>query len=61
MDAGVLKRAEWVKFLGVFYNMDASSSEIFSAINESYYQTVSDIQVCNCSCRRCLTVLICSA
>ncbi|KAK9815192.1 hypothetical protein WJX73_010478 [Symbiochloris irregularis] len=44
MDPGVLRRAEWVKFLGVFFNMDASSSEIFSAINESYFQTVSDIK-----------------
>lgn len=43
---GVLSRAEWMKFLGLFFNMDAESSEIFAAINESYYQTVADVEVC---------------
>lgn len=44
MDPGVLSRAEWMKFLGLFFNMDAESSEIFAAINESYYQTVADVE-----------------
>ena len=41
----MLRRAEWLKFLGLFFNMDAEASETFSSINESYYQTKVDAEV----------------
>ena len=35
--AGALNRAEWLKFMGLFFNMDDSATMIFNAINSSYY------------------------
>lgn len=35
--AGALNRAEWLKFMGLFFNMDNSANMIFSQINSSYY------------------------
>ena len=43
--AGVLNRAEWIKFLGMFFNQDALASSIFDGINASYYDTAAEIQV----------------
>lgn len=38
-DGGVLSRAEWVKYLGAFFNKDRYASDIFNAIKESYEET----------------------
>ena len=35
--AGALNRAEWLKFMGLFFNMDDSANTIFNEINSSYY------------------------
>ena len=35
--AGPLSRAEWLKFIGLFFNMDDSANRIFNEINSSYY------------------------
>ena len=35
--AGALKRAEWLKFMGLFFNLDDSANTIFNQINSSYY------------------------
>ena len=43
--AGVLNRAEWIKFLGLFFNQDALATTVFDGINASYYETASEIQV----------------
>lgn len=43
--AGVLNRAEWFKFLGLFFNLDAVATNIFNNINESYYDTKASIEV----------------
>ena len=36
---GPLNRAEWIKFLGLFFNLDAIATEVFDSINSSYYET----------------------
>ena len=41
----MLNRAEWIKFLGLFFNQDALAGTIFATINESYYDIASDIRV----------------
>ncbi|KAL6767340.1 FAP24 [Auxenochlorella protothecoides x Auxenochlorella symbiontica] len=38
-DPGLLQRAEWIKFLGVFFNLDAYSSNLFTAIKNEFEQT----------------------
>lgn len=35
--AGALNRAEWLKFMGLFFNLDDSANTIFNQINSSYY------------------------
>ena len=35
-DPGVLNRAEWIKFLGLFFNRDAYASNIYDGIVQSY-------------------------
>ena len=47
LDAGVLNRAEWIKFLGLFFNQDALASQVFNNINSSYYSIRDDIRVCS--------------
>ena len=42
---GVLNRAEWFKFLGMFFNLDAVATNMFNNINESYYDTKASIEV----------------
>ena len=42
--AGVLNRAEWIKFLGLFFNQDALASQIFDNINTTYHETAAEIQ-----------------
>ena len=37
--SGVLNRAEWIKFLGMFFNLDGAATASFNSINTSYYQT----------------------
>ena len=37
-NAGALNRAEWLKFLGLFFNLDDSANTIFNEINSSYYR-----------------------
>ena len=34
---GVLYRAEWLKFVGLFFNLDDSANTLFNEINSSYY------------------------
>ena len=41
--AGPLNRAEWIKFLGLFFNLDAVATEAFDGINSSYYQTKASV------------------
>ena len=43
MHTGVLNRAEWFKFLGMFFNMDAAANELFDSINSSYYATAAEV------------------
>jgi hypothetical protein len=35
-DPGILNRAEWVSFVGAFFNEDVKASQIFSTINSDY-------------------------
>ncbi len=35
--AGPLNRAEWFKFLGLFFNLDSVATTIFDTLNTSYY------------------------
>eukprot|EP00475_Leptophrys_vorax_P019490 TRINITY_DN26672_c0_g1_i1.p1 TRINITY_DN26672_c0_g1~~TRINITY_DN26672_c0_g1_i1.p1 ORF type:complete len:276 (+),score=52.67 TRINITY_DN26672_c0_g1_i1:769-1596(+) len=35
-DPGALKRAEWIKFMAVFFNQEARASEVYSQIETSY-------------------------
>lgn len=42
--AGTLSRAEWLKFMGLFFNMDDSANRIFSEINSSYYSKSASYQ-----------------
>ena len=37
--AGTLNRAEWVKFLGLFFNLEAEASEIFAGVQAEYEAT----------------------
>ena len=41
----MLNRAEWIKFLGLFFNQDALASTIFDGINATYHETAAEIQV----------------
>ena len=43
MCLGVLNRAEWIKFLGMFFNLDGAATQTFNSINASYYQTKANI------------------
>ncbi|KAL3130726.1 hypothetical protein ABBQ38_000073 [Trebouxia sp. C0009 RCD-2024] len=43
-DPGALNRAEWLKFMGLFFNMDDSANRIFSEINSSYYSKSASYQ-----------------
>lgn len=38
-DPGLLNRAEWIKFLGLFFNLDKAATEIYNGIEASYNQT----------------------
>ncbi|PRW56963.1 flagellar associated [Chlorella sorokiniana] len=38
-DPGVLNRAEWVKFVGLFFNQERAASDIFAAIKAEYEAT----------------------
>jgi hypothetical protein len=44
LDAGSLNRAEWIKFLGLFFNLDSTATQIFNSINASYYQTKASVK-----------------
>ena len=35
-DPGILKRAEWIKYLGLFFNKEKEAAEVYAAIVESY-------------------------
>lgn len=35
--AGSLNRAEWLKFMGLFFNMDDFANTVFDEINSTYY------------------------
>ena len=35
--AGPLNRAEWLKFLGTFFNLDSVATSLFNTVNTSYY------------------------
>lgn len=41
--AGPLNRAEWIKFLGVFFNLDSTATQIFNSVNTSYYATKASV------------------
>ena len=36
MSPGTLNRAEWVKFLGLFFNMEAAASTYFTGVEQQY-------------------------
>lgn len=38
---GVLERAEWIKYLGLFFNKEKKASDIYNAIAKSYEETSS--------------------
>ncbi|KAI8105243.1 hypothetical protein M9435_000411 [Picochlorum sp. BPE23] len=38
-DPGVLNRAEWIKYLGLFFNKEKYASDIYNGIVESYEET----------------------
>eukprot|EP00897_Mesotaenium_endlicherianum_P005639 jgi/Mesen1/5102/ME000253S04216 len=35
-DPGPLKRAEWIKFLGIFFNLEARANEVYTQIEDGY-------------------------
>lgn len=37
--AGTLNRAEWVKFVGLFFNREADASAVFDGIKAEYEAT----------------------
>lgn len=37
--AGVLNRAEWVKFVALFFNQERAASDIFAALKAEYEAT----------------------
>jgi len=39
-----LNRAEWIKFLGLFFNLDSTATQIFDSINSSYAQTKAGVK-----------------
>ena len=41
--AGVLKRAQWVKYLGVFFNLDGPATDIYNTINTTFYNVAATI------------------
>lgn len=43
-DPGDLNRAEWVKFLGLFFNLEKYASNIFAAISTAYNNTEAQAQ-----------------
>lgn len=43
-DPGPLNRAEWIVFLGTFFNLDRYASEIFLEIEDSYRRTKADAE-----------------
>lgn len=34
--AGLLQRAEWIKFLGAFFNLDSYASNLYTAIEDEF-------------------------
>ena len=36
---GALNRAEWIKFLGTFFNLDAEATAYFNGVVEAYNAT----------------------
>ena len=43
MHSGVLKRAQWVKYLGVFFNLDGPATDIYNTINTTFYNVAATI------------------
>lgn len=39
LDPGVLNRAEWIKFLGLFFNVERYASDAFAAVEKAYAAT----------------------
>ena len=37
VSVGALNRAEWLKFMGLFFNLDDTANTVFNEINSSYY------------------------
>ena len=43
MHSGVLKRAQWIKYLGVFFNLDGPATDIYNTINTTFYNVAATI------------------
>ena len=41
--SGVLKRAQWIKYLGVFFNLDGPATDIYNTINTTFYNVAATI------------------
>lgn len=41
---GLLQRAEWIKYLGTFFNLDAYASQVYSAIERNYKRVAAAAQ-----------------
>ncbi len=39
MRTGALNRAEWIKFLGTFFNLDAEATAYFNGVVQAYNAT----------------------
>jgi hypothetical protein len=39
MQAGALNRAEWIKFVGLFFNLEKEATDVFDAIKAEYDAT----------------------